>query len=92
MHQEYWGFQAGLSFTRRQMASSSSNPRSQRGDLADESIVCFMVGFGKLAGCVVVEAALNEFLLKDISHVTYAGPEIDWKPDYVWKYFQRIVS
>ena len=51
-----------------------------------------MVGLSELVGRVLVEAVLDEFLLKDISDVTYAGSEIDWKPDYVWKYLQCIVS
>jgi hypothetical protein len=36
------------------------------------------VGLGKLAGYVIVEAALDELFLKDISHVTYGCSDVDW--------------
>jgi hypothetical protein len=45
-----------------------------------------MVGFGKLVGYVVVEAALDEFFLEDISHVAYVPSDADWKPKEAWKY------
>jgi len=70
----------------------SSSPRSRGSHLADELLVCVVVGFGKLAGYVVVEAALDEFLLEDTSHVAYVISDADWKPKEAWKYSQDVVS
>jgi hypothetical protein len=45
-----------------------------------------VVGLGKLTGYVVVEAALDELLFEDISHVAYVSSDADWKPKEAWKY------
>jgi hypothetical protein len=51
-----------------------------------------MVGFGKLMGYVVVEAAQDELFFEDTSHVAYVSSDTDWKPKQAWKHFQDIVS
>jgi hypothetical protein len=56
----------------------SSGPGSWGSYLADELFVCVMVDFGKLTGYVVVEAALDELFLEDISHVAYVPSDVDW--------------
>ena len=43
-------------------------------------------------GYVGVEAALDELLFEDISHVAYVPSDVDWKPKEAWKYLQDIVS
>jgi hypothetical protein len=71
---------------------ASSSPRSWRSHLADELLVCIMVGFGKLTGYVVVEAAFDELFLEDTSHVGYVPSDAEWKPKEAWKHFQDVVS
>jgi hypothetical protein len=51
-----------------------------------------MVGFGKLTGYVVVEAAFDQLFLEDISHVGYVPSDAEWKPKEAWKHFQDVVS
>jgi hypothetical protein len=70
----------------------STSPRSRGSHLAHELLVCVVVGFGKLTGYVVVEAALDELFLEDTSHVAYVISDTDWKPKEAWKYSQDVVS
>jgi hypothetical protein len=51
-----------------------------------------VVGFGKLTGYVVVEAALDELFLEGTSHVAYVISDTDWKPKEAWKHLQDVVS
>jgi len=51
-----------------------------------------MVSFGKLTGYVGVEAALDELLLEDTSHMGYVSSDAEWKPKEAWKHFQGVVS
>jgi hypothetical protein len=51
-----------------------------------------MVSFGKLMGYVVVEAALDELFLEDVSHVAYVISNAEWKPKEAWKHFQDVIS
>jgi hypothetical protein len=37
-----------------------------------------MIDFGKLTRYVLVEAALDELFLEDISHVAYVPSDVDW--------------
>ena len=60
--------------------------------MADESLVCVVKCFSKLMGCLVVEAALDQLLFKDTSHVVQVFSDADWKPKEAWKQFQDIVS
>jgi hypothetical protein len=71
---------------------ASSSPRSRGSHLAEQLLVCVVVGFGKLTGYVVVETALDELFLEDTSHVTYVISDTDWKPKEAWKYSQDVVS
>lgn len=71
---------------------ASSSPRSRGSHLADELLVCVMVSFGKLMGYVVVEAALDELFLEDVSHVAYVISNAEWKPKEAWKHFQDVIS
>ena len=70
----------------------STSPRSRGSYLADELLVCVVVGFGKLTGYVLVEAALDELFLEDTSHVAYVISDTDWKPKEAWKYSQASCS
>jgi hypothetical protein len=51
-----------------------------------------MVGFGKLTGNLVVEAALDELFLEDTSQVGYVPSDAEWKPKEAWKHLQDVVS
>lgn len=50
------------------------------------------VGFSKLTGYIIVEAALDELFLKDIGHVTYVCSDADWKPKEGRKHLDYVVS
>jgi hypothetical protein len=43
-------------------------------------------------GFLVVEAALDQLLFKDTSHVVHVSSNADWKPKEAWKQFQDIVA
>jgi hypothetical protein len=85
-------FKPHLAWFATEFFAASSSPRSWGSHLADELLVCVVVGFGKLTGYVLVEAALDEFFLEDNSHVAYVVSDTDWKPKEAWKYSQDVVS
>jgi hypothetical protein len=37
-----------------------------------------MIDFGKLTRYIVVQPALDELFLEDISHVAYVSSDVDW--------------
>jgi len=75
-----------------EFSAASSSPRSLGSYLADKLLVRVVECFGKLMGYFGVEAALDELLFKDTSHMVYVLSDVDWKPKQAWKHLQDIVS
>jgi len=85
-------FKPHLASRLTEFSAVSSRPRSRGSYLTDDLLVRVVECSGKLMGYFLVEAALDELLLKHSSHVAYVLSDVDWKPKQAWKHLQDIVS